>query len=536
MGTHPIFESDFDCLTDLKMDRKLIKGTEIGMANLVDAALQILSVFDRDDIKSLQQDNEKLREKLRHFTRVDEKKSDELKAKNDDISALQKELSNTKHRFYEQKTDRVQEMTEMKEKLNEKTDELERLLAERRKDDKVDQNYEKQLEINQKELEFLREELSSARSRIVDLQDQVVQEEVLKHKEEVAEKIRRQAELEKEHSQNWRRELKKVKVMEKELDQLRLENRELGRQAKDKSVAIEKEKLWRSTVNRIQPKCDALEEENERLQGDVLRCNEKIKRLEAELNEMRLAALQNSSEIGAVRASLAVEQSRVLAAQATVEDLRKELETKKADISLAQSAIQGDVDVSALRDQIKQMEDENLVLKAEIGRYRAVGNYDSSKECVLSYRFNPTGSRAKKRPRETEITETSDGAVQSEQLKEMTEKYFFEKKAKEKVLEVVKTRIESFREAIAIILGYQVTTNDYQKFKFLSTFAQRREDYIQFEKHEENGDVSFRLFGSTLFENPELHDLVQDLETDQNVPSMMSKTTLALAAQQTLMI
>ena len=96
------------------------------------------------------------------------------------------------------------------------------------------------------------------------------------------------------------------------------------------------------------------------------------------------------------------------------------------------------MDVSALRDQIKQMEDENAVLKTEIGRYRAVGNYDASKECVLSYRFNPTGSRAKKRPRETEITETSEGAVQSEQLKEMTEKYFFEKKAKEKVLEVVK--------------------------------------------------------------------------------------------------
>ena len=76
----PIFSYfSFYFFSDLKMDRKLIKGTEIGMANLDDAALQILSVFDRDDIKSLQQDNEKLREKLRHFTRVDEKKSDELK-------------------------------------------------------------------------------------------------------------------------------------------------------------------------------------------------------------------------------------------------------------------------------------------------------------------------------------------------------------------------------------------------------------------------------------------------------------------------
>merc|ERR1712228_194448 len=125
------------------------------MANLDDAALQILSVFDRDDIKSLQQDNEKLREKLRHFTRVDEKKSDELKAKNDDISALQKELSNTKHRFYEQKTDRVQEMTEMKEKLNEKTDELDKILMEQKNKDELDKNYERQLEINRKEINFL---------------------------------------------------------------------------------------------------------------------------------------------------------------------------------------------------------------------------------------------------------------------------------------------------------------------------------------------------------------------------------------------
>lgn len=57
-----------------------------------------------------------------------------------------------------------------------------------------------------------------------------------------------------------------MKVIEKELDQLKLENKELGRQAKDKSVAIEKEKLWRATVARLQPKCDLLEEENERLQ------------------------------------------------------------------------------------------------------------------------------------------------------------------------------------------------------------------------------------------------------------------------------
>ena len=35
-------------------------------------------------------------------------------------------------------------------------------------------------------------------------------------------------------------------------------NMELRKQAKDKAVAIENEKLWRDRVNRITPKCDEL--------------------------------------------------------------------------------------------------------------------------------------------------------------------------------------------------------------------------------------------------------------------------------------
>ena len=61
--------------------------------------------------------------------------------------------------------------------------------------------------------------------------------------------------------------------MEKELEQLKLLNKDLSRQAKDKSVAIEKEKHWYATVSRLQPKCELLEEENERLR---VRQNEKI--------------------------------------------------------------------------------------------------------------------------------------------------------------------------------------------------------------------------------------------------------------------
>lgn len=74
--------------------------------------------------------------------------------------------------------------------------------------------------------------------------------------------------------------------------------------------------------------------------GDVLCGGEKIKRLENELNEMRMSALQLANEIGSIKASLAVERSRVSASQNTISELRKELDTKTTDISLTQSARQ----------------------------------------------------------------------------------------------------------------------------------------------------------------------------------------------------
>jgi len=74
-------------------------------------------------------------------------------------------------------------MTEMKEKLNQKTDELDRILLAQKNNDKIDQNYERQLEINRKELNFLRDELQLARSQIAELQEQKVNEQELKQKE-----------------------------------------------------------------------------------------------------------------------------------------------------------------------------------------------------------------------------------------------------------------------------------------------------------------------------------------------------------------
>ena len=66
--------------------------------------------------------------------------------------------------------------------------------------------------------------------------------------------------------------VKKLKIIEKELEQFKSENKELRVQAQDKAVAMEKEKLWRSTVDRIKPKCLKLEAENEQIQVHILKC------------------------------------------------------------------------------------------------------------------------------------------------------------------------------------------------------------------------------------------------------------------------
>ena len=74
-------------------------------------------------------------------------------------------------------------MTELKEKLDQKTDELARIKMSAKKETQINQNFEKQIEINQKELEFLREELHTSRNSVAELQEKVVTQEELQGRE-----------------------------------------------------------------------------------------------------------------------------------------------------------------------------------------------------------------------------------------------------------------------------------------------------------------------------------------------------------------
>ena len=82
-----------------------------------------------------------------------------LQSKNDDLSALQKELSNTRHRYFDHKTERTKEMTDLREELEKRTSELEDMQKQKASEERTTKNYEREIEINQKELKFLREEL-----------------------------------------------------------------------------------------------------------------------------------------------------------------------------------------------------------------------------------------------------------------------------------------------------------------------------------------------------------------------------------------
>lgn len=55
--------------------------------------------------------------------------------------------------------------------------------------------------------------------------------------------------------------------------------------------------MWKSRVNRIQPKCDLLEEENERIQGELQIVNNKNKRLESELRIVSRRVVSNDRVI-----------------------------------------------------------------------------------------------------------------------------------------------------------------------------------------------------------------------------------------------
>jgi len=338
MGTHPIFESDFDCLTDKKSVNMNNPTCEL---NLDPASMKIMNVFKQDNIQTLRSENQKLRDRLRQFKESDAKKTQDLKSKNDDLSALQKELSNTRHRYFDHKTERTKEMADLREELEKRTSDLEDMQKQMASEERTTKNYQRELDINQKELQFLREELRDAKAKLEESLQRNVELEALQIKEDIAEKKIRQAEMDIEYSKSFRHDAARVKILEKELSAIKNENIELRKQAKDKAIAIESEKLWKSRVNRIQPKCDLLEEENERIQGELQIVNNKNKRLESELSGMRLREFAQTEEIGKVKAELAVEKSRSTAWKEQIETLKLNLEETKRDINLSQSAIQG---------------------------------------------------------------------------------------------------------------------------------------------------------------------------------------------------
>merc|ERR1712193_340587 len=104
----------------------------------------------------LRKENQMLRNKLRQFRESDNKKTQDLKTKNDDLSALQKELSNTRHRYHDQKAERTREIAQLRTDLDESKNEIARLKAAAEAEDRDTHSYRLNLEINQKELHFLR--------------------------------------------------------------------------------------------------------------------------------------------------------------------------------------------------------------------------------------------------------------------------------------------------------------------------------------------------------------------------------------------
>ena len=240
-----------------------------------------------------------------------------FKSKNDDICALQRELSNTKHKFRDLKNVREQEVTDLKEVLEQRNEIINKMKQELTTLKSTDGNFEKHLEINKKELDFLREQLEEARAQIAKLKSNEYKYTDFELKENLAEKMRRQAEQEKAHGEIWRAEAQRVKTLEKELANEKELTQELSAQVKDKSVAIEKEKLWRSKVDHLQPKYDKLVAEHELLRGDHIRETEKVRRLEIEMVHQRSSELELVNRIGEVKSELSVEKSRHQSCQGT---------------------------------------------------------------------------------------------------------------------------------------------------------------------------------------------------------------------------
>lgn len=511
------------------------------------ASMRIMNIFKQDNIQTLRKENQTLRDRLRQFKDSDYKKTQELKSKNDEYYALQKELSNTLNRYKNQKADRTLEMGDLHEELEKRQNEIDRLNKQLNSEDRDTKNYKREIEINQKEISFLREETRLAKEKLAISEEKNVHIQDLHLKQELAETMKRQAETEKAHGQQFRHDAARVKSLEKDIDIIKQENVELRRQARDKAIAIENERLWKSRVNRIQPKCELLEEENERLQGDLSLSNSKIKRLEADLNTMRLTELKLTEEIGQHKADMAVGKSRYHAAMTEINSLKKELAEKKQDINLTKSAIQGDVDVSALRDQIKNLEQANQEKSEVIQQMRLAGSLDPRVDrAVKSYRFNPTHSRKKESEKEIiklkkkcdELSRqleanvnNSAAFVDQTEIEELKNQLKTETRTKEKVLELVQNKVRAYREVVCEVLGYDISSHDAFTFKFVSIYAQDRSDTIVFSKSE--SDSSYEMQPSNLFQRDELKEI---LETEPQIPLLMSKVSIELSQNETLLI
>jgi len=154
--------------------------------------------------------------------------------------------------------------------------------------------------------------------------------------------------------------------------------------------------------------------------------------------------------------------------------------------------------------------------------------------------MNPTFGR-RKRAREENSSEEADNAeapVDKElkkKLHESNKKIYELEKTNAKIISCVGEKINNFRDAVNEVLGYKVSTNDYNTFNFMSLYAQSSEDVIRFQRQtNEEGEKVFEMDpNSKVFQRPGLASVLQECG---NLPTIMSKTTIALSTEDTIML
>ena len=68
--------------------------------------------------------------------------------------------------------------------------------------------------------------------------------------------------------------------------------------------------------------------------------------------------------------------------------------------------------------------------------------------------------------------------VNQVELDELKQKLSDETKTREKLLQVTRTKIQTYREVVSQVLGYDVSSSDGSTYKFLSIYAQERSDAV----------------------------------------------------------